>query len=145
MPPLAVECTYTYTNMMGEKAHMHTLDVCINFWIQFSRKKKALLMICIFIVYYFIHNKTLQEITAVLLFMESFQFWDAKCKLGLPCWLRIHLQCRRSRFNSWVGKISWRREWQPTPVFLPGESHEQRNLVGYTPWGHKESDTTEAA
>ena len=37
----------------------------------------------------------------------------------------------------------WRRAWQPTPVFLPGESHGQRNLVGYSPWGCKESDTTE--
>ena len=38
----------------------------------------------------------------------------------------------------------WRREWQCTLVFLPGESHGQRNLVGYNPWGHKESDMTEA-
>ena len=37
----------------------------------------------------------------------------------------------------------WRRKWQPTPVFLPGESHGQRSLVGYSPWGCKESDTTE--
>ena len=42
-------------------------------------------------------------------------------------------------FNPWVGKIPWRREWQPTSVFLPGESHGQRRLVGYSPWGHKES------
>ena len=41
-------------------------------------------------------------------------------------------------------KYSMRREWQPTPVFLPGEYHEQRSLAGYSPWGHKESDTTEA-
>ena len=39
---------------------------------------------------------------------------------------------------------SWRREWQPSPVFLPGECHGQRSLVGQSPWGHKESDTTEA-
>ena len=37
----------------------------------------------------------------------------------------------------------WRRKWQPTPVFLPGKSHGLRNLVGYSPWGHKELDTTE--
>ena len=37
----------------------------------------------------------------------------------------------------WVGKIPWRREWQPTPVFLPGKSHGQRNLAGYSPWGGK--------
>ena len=41
------------------------------------------------------------------------------------------------------GKISWRRKWQPTPVLLPEKSHEWRSLVGYSPWGHKESDTTE--
>ena len=65
---------------------------------------------------------------------------------GLPCWLnrkRICLQCRRCGFDSWVGKIPWRRKWQPTPVFLPGESHGQRSLVGCSPRGHKESDTTE--
>ena len=39
--------------------------------------------------------------------------------------------------------MHWRRKWQPTPMFLPGESHGQRSLVGYSPWGHKESDTTE--
>ena len=46
-------------------------------------------------------------------------------------------------FDLWVGKTPWRREWQPTPVFLPGESHGQKSLVGYSPWGRKESDTTE--
>ena len=45
--------------------------------------------------------------------------------------------------NSWVGKIPWRREWLPAPGFLPGESHGQRRLAGYSPWGGKESDTTE--
>ena len=46
-------------------------------------------------------------------------------------------------FHPWVGKIPWRREWLPTPVFLPGEFHGQRSLRGYSPWGHKELDTTE--
>ena len=58
-------------------------------------------------------------------------------------WQRICLQCRTHRFDLWVGKIPWRRAWQPTPVFLPGESHGQRNLVGYSLWGHKESGTIE--
>ena len=48
------------------------------------------------------------------------------------------------RFDPWVGKIPWRRAWQPTPVFWPGESHGQRKMVGYSPQGHRESDTTEA-
>ena len=41
------------------------------------------------------------------------------------------------------GRFPWRRKWQPTPVFLPGESHGRRSLVGYSPQGRKESDTTE--
>ena len=56
---------------------------------------------------------------------------------------RIQLQYRRPRFKPWVGKIPWRRAWQPSPVFLPGEFHGQRSLAGYCPWGHKESDMTE--
>ena len=46
-------------------------------------------------------------------------------------------------FDPWVKKMPWRRKWQPTPVFLPGESHRRRSLVGYSLRGHKESDTTE--
>ena len=49
---------------------------------------------------------------------------------------------RRPRFHLWVGKTLWRRQWQPTAVFLPGKSHGQRGLVGYSPKGHKESDMT---
>ena len=55
-------------------------------------------------------------------------------------------QCRRRkrhRFDPWVRKILWRRASQCTPLFLAGESDGQRNLVGYSPCGHKESDTTE--
>ena len=46
-------------------------------------------------------------------------------------------QCRRPGFYPWVGKIPWRRKWQPTSVFLPGKSHGQRSFAGYSPWGHK--------
>ena len=52
-------------------------------------------------------------------------------------------RCKRHGFNPWVGKIPWKRAQQPTPVFLPGEFHGQRNLVGYSPWGRKESDMIE--
>ena len=55
-------------------------------------------------------------------------------------------QCKRHKrceFDPWVWKIPWRREWQPAPIFLPGESHGQRSLAGYSPWCPKESDTTE--
>ena len=69
--------------------------------------------------------------------------------LGLPSWCsgkESTYQYRRHKrrgFDPWVGKIPWREEWQPTPVFLPGESHGQRSLAGYSPWGHRESDTTD--
>ena len=56
-------------------------------------------------------------------------------------------QCRRHKrhgFDPWVGKISWKRAWQPTPVFWPGESHGQRSLTGYSLWGCSESDMIEA-
>ena len=55
-------------------------------------------------------------------------------------------QCRRHKrcvFNPWVWKIPWRRKWKPTSVFLLEKSHGRRNLVGYNPWGGKESDMTE--
>ena len=54
-------------------------------------------------------------------------------------------KCRRlerHRFNPWVRKILWKRAWHPIPVFLPGESHGQRSLVGFGPQSHKESDMT---
>ena len=52
----------------------------------------------------------------------------------------IFCQCRRHRFDPWFGKMPRRRKWQPTPVVLPGKSHGQGSLVGYSPWGHKESE-----
>ena len=51
--------------------------------------------------------------------------------------VKICLQGRRPAFNPQVGKILWRRAWQPTPVFLPEESHGQRSLAGYSPWGRR--------
>ena len=54
----------------------------------------------------------------------------------------ICLQCWSPGIDPWVGKIPWRRKWQPTPVLLPRESHGQRSLVGYSPQGRKELDTT---
>ena len=73
-------------------------------------------------------------------------------ELGFPCGARGKesiCQCRRCKrwrgLDLWVGKIPWSRKWQPTSVFLPGKFHGQRSLEGYSPWGHKESDTTEHA
>ena len=56
------------------------------------------------------------------------------------CYCRRH---KRRGLDPWVRKIPQRRKWQPTPAFLPGESHGQRSLVGYSPGGHKEQDMTE--
>ena len=77
---------------------------------------------------------------------ECLGLWQHHCPPGLPSvclWLPMAsyaCQCRRQKrlgFDPRVGKIPWRRKWQPTPVFLPGESHGQRNLVGYSPWDRK--------
>ena len=59
-----------------------------------------------------------------------------KWNLSPSLWLRrerTYLPCRRPRFDPWIGKIPWRRKWQPTLEFLPGKSHEQRSLVGCSP------------
>ena len=56
--------------------------------------------------------------------------------------VRTCLQCGRPGFDLWVRKIPWRRAWQSTLVFLPGESHEQLSLASYSSWGCKESDMT---
>ena len=63
----------------------------------------------------------------------------------LPWWpsdKESSYQCRRHGLDSWVRKILWRRKWLLTPVFLAGEFHGQRSLVGYSPWGCRELGTT---
>ena len=86
----------------------------------------------------------LHEVKTWILFIIESQYQETG---GLPKWCsgkEPACQCRRHkrpRFDSWVGKIPWRRKWQPTPVFLPGKSHGQRRLLGA--WGHKESDAAE--
>ena len=60
-------------------------------------------------------------------------------------WVKNHMKCRstrRHRFDLWVRRVPWGREWYPTPLFLPEKSHEWRILVGYSPKGHKELDRT---
>jgi len=72
-------------------------------------------------------------------FSQESHMWLLNCSKSNP----DLLQCRKSAFDSWVGKICWRREWQPTPVFLPGESHKQRSLAGYSSWGSRKLNITE--
>ena len=66
------------------------------------------------------------------------EFWYTPDGLAGRLWCIRH---KRLRFDPWVRKIPWRRKWQPTPVFLPGEPHRQRSLADCGPWGHKETDT----
>ena len=81
-----------------------------------------------------------------LYFLQSIIFRIVLCRIhsvkGFPGGQAVknpllHLQCRRPGFDPWVGKVPCRRKWPPTPVFLPGESHGQRSLVGCRPWGHR--------
>ena len=75
--------------------------------------------------------------------------WSNFCPLkffeDFPCGsvVRNTCWCRKPMFSPWAGKIPWRRKWQPTPIFFPGRWYGQSKLVGYIPWGCKDSDRTE--
>ena len=88
-----------------------------------------------------------QEQLKVIEIAQSFKIDHRIIRAGRHWWDHFTfykvLECGRPGFDPWVGKIPWRRNWQPTPVLLPGESHGGRSLVNYSPWGRKESDTTE--
>ena len=71
---------------------------------------------------------------------REMKYTDIRRKILLLC--PVCKRHRKCEFYPWVRKIPWRRKWQPIPVFLPGESHGQRNLIGYSPWGCKDLDTT---
>ena len=98
-------------------------------------------------VFFLLWKMLLWTMVYRFLYKYMFSFWlqgDIQNRASLVAqWQRICLQCKRLRFNPQVGKIPWRRAWQPTPVFLPGEFHGQSSLAGYIPWGHKKSDRTE--
>jgi len=75
-------------------------------------------------------------LTGVKLYLIVLPLIESKPELGLLWWLsgkESTYPCRRYGFNPWVRKIPWRRKWQPTPVLLPGKSHRQRSLAGYSP------------
>ena len=79
---------------------------------------------------------------SIFSFLRNLQTWWLSSKESVysagDC-----VQYRIPEFSPWIGKTPWRKKWQPIPVFLPGESHGRRSLVGYSPRGRKESDTTE--
>ena len=88
-----------------------------------------------------VKKQIIQSLMLCLIFLFFFNFcWSIVIK-NLPANTG---DLKDSGFIPRVRKIPWRRTWQPTIVFLPGKSHRQRNLVGYSPWGRKESDTIEA-
>jgi len=83
-------------------------------------------------------------------FFESQMLWVQVSKVGLPNVGYEHFTTQVCKApSSWIPSLimgcyqGWKRAWQPTPVFLPGESHGQRSLVGYSPWGFKELDMPE--
>ena len=72
--------------------------------------------------------------------LSSFSFWYPKHWASIVAQMVKNLP---TMHETQIKKTPWRREWKPTPVFLSGELHGQRSLAGYSPWGHKQSDTTE--
>ena len=75
---------------------------------------------------------------------SELQISNRKWAFQVAQWLKnLPANAEDTRDHSWDGKIPWRRKWQRTPIFLTGKFHGQRSLVGYSPWGHKESDSTE--
>ena len=74
---------------------------------------------------------TSQKTNIKIFVIYYFSIWLSRCLSGKDSACQ-HRRCRRLRFSPWARKISWRRIWQPTPVFLPGESCRQRSMVGYS-------------
>ena len=90
----------------------------------------------------YIHHKVFTAVSSpyVLKYQNTSVYIQYSASRGLPRWFsgkESTGQRRRLRFHPWVGKIPWRRKWQPTPVLLPGKCHGQRSLMGYSPRGGK--------
>ena len=91
------------------------------------------------------YNRSQNDFTALLLFFKQYHELVGGFPVGTSgkestCQCRRH---KRGRFEPWVGKIPWRRKWQPTSVSLPRKFHGQRSPVDCSPWSCRESDTTE--
>ena len=83
-------------------------------------------------------KNTCLQIENVIFSLPFYSKWASLVNQTIIC-----LKRRRHGFDPWAGKMPWRRDWLPTPVFLPGEFHKQRRPVSYSPWGCKELDTTD--
>ena len=113
--------------------------LCHDLWIVWELKKAKEYVMEITLKIFRIFSPYLASFFQNITYIVQYKEWASL----LAQMERICLHCRRLRLDPWVGKIPWRREWLPTPVFLLGEFHGQRNLEGYHPWGHKDWDTTE--
>ena len=115
------------------------LPLSLSFLVDLIRKKSSSACRT-----YLDQEQKLSVILSVLLISAVFKI--VYIVLGFPRWhgdKEPAFQCRRLGFDPWVRKIPCRKKWQPTPVFLPGESHTQRSLVVYSPWGCRELNRTE--
>ena len=128
----------------------HFLEENILFLVSFAMQKPLSLIrshLFIFVFQYF--GRWIEKDIASIYMSVLTVFSLRALQLGFPGGTggkEPTCQCRRQRrcrFNPWIWKIFWRRACQPTPVFLPGESHRQRRLAGYSLRDCKESDTTE--
>ena len=117
-------------NVQSKLHYLYYTKGCLTWYSSFACRS-VLILICSYIV----GNKNISRTLASLRgFPGGTTGKESAC------------QCRRHKictFDPWVGKISWGRKWQPSPVFFPGKFHGQRSLVDYNPWGCKESDRTE--
>ena len=109
------------------------LPAVIHRSLSYLDKKGSLLALC--------QISSQKNIRPVLHSLDSTTLWAPATILYING--SLYLGFREAQFNPWVGKIFWRRKWQPTLLLLPGKFHGWRSMVGYSPWGLKESDTTE--
>ena len=124
--------------------HLRLPQHCQLIILQYKIKSLKLKIRIHFLLYFSLNISNTQIeacfIFILFIFPEIFYVYQNMFILGLPCWLSgkdSACQCGRYRFDPWVRKISWRRKWQPTPVFLSRKSHEQRSLAVCSPWGRR--------
>ena len=116
--------------------HNYSVTICVFYVLNdlvslfsWTIWKRVCVCVCVYI-YIYIYNTHIHVHMYIFTYIRGFP--GASVVKNLPA---IPETCRRRRFDAWVAKIPWRRKWQPTPVFLSRESHGQRSLGDYGPWG----------
>ena len=139
-----VEWIQVYVWLSPITVHLRLPQHCQLIILQYKIKSLKLKIRIHFLLYFSLNISNTQIeacfIFILFIFPEIFYVYQNMFILGLPCWLSgkdFACQCGRYRFDPWVRKISWRRKWQPTPVFLSRKSHEQRSLAVCSPWGRR--------